>query len=62
MSTRYRSALLIIAIFLILPSAGRAQATPSDIKLLTQNTGWAIAGGRLYSTTNGGSSWTDVTP
>ncbi len=55
-------AFFIAAAFFLIPSVARAQATPNEIKLLTQNTGWALLHGRLYWTNDFGQDWRDITP
>jgi photosystem II stability/assembly factor-like uncharacterized protein len=52
--------LCLVAIFL--PSLARAQATANNMKLLTENTGWALMNGHLYWTTDFGQDWRDITP
>jgi photosystem II stability/assembly factor-like uncharacterized protein len=55
-------AMILVATLLLLPSAARAQATPTEMKLLTENTGWALMHGRLYWTADFGRHWRDITP
>jgi photosystem II stability/assembly factor-like uncharacterized protein len=55
-------AMILGATFLLFLPAAPAQATPNTMKLLTENTGWALMHGRLYWTTDFGQHWRDITP
>jgi len=57
MSTRN---LLSLAIFLGLTASLHAELR--DARLLTPNTGWALAGNRLLWTSSAGFAWSDITP
>jgi photosystem II stability/assembly factor-like uncharacterized protein len=62
MSKMLSVAIILGAIFVMLPSAAMAQATPTEVKLLTQNTGWVVMRGHLYWTSDFGQDWRDITP
>jgi photosystem II stability/assembly factor-like uncharacterized protein len=62
MSHKRTTAIILGVILVVLPADVHAQATPNEMKLLTQNTGWALRYGQLYWTTDFGHDWRKVTP
>lgn len=61
--SKIRSIAIILGVVLFaIPSVARAQATPTAMKLLTRNTGWALMPGGLFWTTDFGQDWRKITP
>ncbi|HEV2388863.1 MAG TPA: YCF48-related protein [Candidatus Acidoferrales bacterium] len=58
----YCFAVVLAFVSVVLALPGRAQDAPHKIKLLTQDTGWALFNSSLYWTTDFGKHWRDITP
>ena len=64
MQTRNLRLALVFFLTLAVCASTRAQVAGriESMKLLTPDTGWAATGKKLFWTTDGGSSWKDITP